>query len=56
MATPMVEDSTLEDDQLASMTIEEIFLESHRLDNAIKSLVLKVLSLSLSLSITYIYV
>ena len=48
MATAMVEDSSFEEDQLASMTTEDIIRASRLLDNEIR--ILKV-SLSLSLSL-----
>ncbi|KAJ6434487.1 hypothetical protein OIU84_018077 [Salix udensis] len=38
MATPMVEDSSFEDDQLASMTTEDITRKSRLLDNEIRIL------------------
>jgi hypothetical protein len=53
MATAMVEDSSFEDDQLASMTTEEIVRASRLLDNEIR--ILKV-SLSLSYTLLHIYV
>jgi hypothetical protein len=53
MATAMVEDSSFEDDQLASMTTEEIVRASRLLDNEIR--ILKVLSLSLY-TLLHIYV
>ena len=53
MATAMVEDSSFEDDQLASMTTEEIVRASRLLDNEIR--IVKVLSLSLSLLDIYVW-
>ena len=45
MATAMVEDSNFEDDQLASMTTDDIVRASRLLDNEIR--ILKVLNSSL---------
>jgi len=48
MATPMAEDSSFEDDQLASMTTEDIIRGSRLVDNEIR--ILKVWYFSLYLS------
>lgn len=48
MATAMVEDTNFEDDQLASMTTDDIVRASRLLDNEIR--ILKVHSLSLFFS------
>lgn len=48
MATAMVEDSNFEDDQLASMTTDDIVRASRLLDNEIRILKVPISSFSLS--------
>jgi hypothetical protein len=53
MATPMVEDtSSFEEDQLASMSTEDITRATRLLDNEIR--ILKVCPISLSISFAFI--
>jgi len=47
MATPMAEDSSFEDDQLASMTTEDIIRGSRLVDNEIR--ILKVWYLTITI-------
>lgn len=54
MATPMVEDTNFEDDQLTAMTTDDIIRATRLLDNEIRILKVSLplcVSLSLSLSV-----